>query len=203
MGNRAVIKFVGEKCGIYLHWNGGRDSVEAFLKYCELRGFRCGDYGIARIAQVIGNWFGGSLSIGIIDTAHKPERLDPGDNGVYYVKDWKIVRRYPKDVCEQHEYDLNEFLRDIDKAQPMKDRLGEEFLDSEEVDVSELKIGDEVWFDEYDGGWKKSRIIGFHSGWVNGDFKENAPYADRFGNAFPERNPNNYVRTAKCRRVKK
>ena len=38
MGNRAVIGFEQDKkrdkksVGIYLHWNGGRDSVEGFLK---------------------------------------------------------------------------------------------------------------------------------------------------------------------------
>ena len=30
MGNRAVITDIEKKVGIYLHWNGGRDSVEAF-----------------------------------------------------------------------------------------------------------------------------------------------------------------------------
>lgn len=28
MGNRAVITTSDKKMGIYLHWNGGRDSVE-------------------------------------------------------------------------------------------------------------------------------------------------------------------------------
>ena len=59
MGNRAVItnkpnkgEIWEENIGIYLHWNGGRDSVEAFLKYCELRGFRAtnrDNYGWARL----------------------------------------------------------------------------------------------------------------------------------------------------------
>ena len=31
MGNRAVITTEKKDLGIYLHWNGGRDSVEAFL----------------------------------------------------------------------------------------------------------------------------------------------------------------------------
>jgi hypothetical protein len=38
MGNRAVItlkphegKSYGNQVGIYVHWNGGRDSIEAFL----------------------------------------------------------------------------------------------------------------------------------------------------------------------------
>jgi len=32
MGNRAVMEFEGSEIGIYLHWNGGRNSVEKFLK---------------------------------------------------------------------------------------------------------------------------------------------------------------------------
>lgn len=36
MGNRAVITTTDQRIGIYLHWNGGKDSVEAFLKYCKL-----------------------------------------------------------------------------------------------------------------------------------------------------------------------
>jgi len=34
MGNRAVVcfdEYNDDAIGIYLHWNGGRDSVEAFL----------------------------------------------------------------------------------------------------------------------------------------------------------------------------
>ena len=43
MGNRAVITTENKKIGIYLHWNGGRDSVEAFLKYCELKNYSLGE----------------------------------------------------------------------------------------------------------------------------------------------------------------
>lgn len=31
MGNRAIITNKEKKVAVYLHWNGGRDSVEAFL----------------------------------------------------------------------------------------------------------------------------------------------------------------------------
>ena len=31
MGNRAVIEFENTNMGIYLHWNGGRDSIEPLL----------------------------------------------------------------------------------------------------------------------------------------------------------------------------
>lgn len=43
MGNRAIITTKKRDLGVYLHWNGGRDSVGAFLEYCELRGFRAPD----------------------------------------------------------------------------------------------------------------------------------------------------------------
>ena len=35
MGNRAVIIEKGKPEGIYLHWNGGRDSVEPILYYAK------------------------------------------------------------------------------------------------------------------------------------------------------------------------
>lgn len=43
MGNRAVITTVGatdNDIGVYLHWKGGVESVEAFLTYCDMKGFR-------------------------------------------------------------------------------------------------------------------------------------------------------------------
>ena len=72
MGNRAVIttsEFMNlhediqfsNELGVYLHWNGGRDSVTAFLTYCKLKGYRPPEtdcYGWARLCQVIGNFFG-------------------------------------------------------------------------------------------------------------------------------------------------
>lgn len=65
MGNRAFIRFANADTGIYLHWNGGRDSVEAFLDYCRMKKFRDDYYGVSRMAQIIGNYFGGELSIGV------------------------------------------------------------------------------------------------------------------------------------------
>lgn len=120
MGNRAVITTEDKNIGVYLHWNGGRDSVEAFLKYCELKGFRSPEtdnYGWARLCQVIANYFGGNgLSIGI----DKYERLDTnnGDNGVYIIKNWKIIDRLYFTGTEQHEYDLDKMLKSIEECQP-------------------------------------------------------------------------------------
>jgi hypothetical protein len=38
MGNRAIITNKDKKICIYLHWNGGRDSIEAFLTFCRMKG---------------------------------------------------------------------------------------------------------------------------------------------------------------------
>ena len=126
MGNRAVITTKEEKLGVYLHWNGGRDSVEGFLKYCKLKEYRRpenDDYGWARLCQVIGNYFGGSLSVGIGN--YNELDTDNGDNGVYIIENWEIVgRKYFDNSEEQQEYNINEMLFDIDSAQPARERLG-------------------------------------------------------------------------------
>ena len=130
MGNRAVIttkeNFENNGVGIYLHWNGGYDSVSAFLKYCELKGYRTPDtdcYGWARLCQVIGNFFGGSTSIGI-DVVNKLD-CNNYDNGVYIIEGWKIVDRKYNRYAEQMNYDMKDMLMEIDKAQPKEEQLGE------------------------------------------------------------------------------
>lgn len=134
MGNRAVITInqVGDvkesqELGVYLHWNGGRDSVNAFLKYCEIKGYRSPEidnYGWARLCQVIGNWFGGAYSVGI-EKCYKLD-CDNYDNGVYLIENWKIVGRQYFEYEEQNEYDLLEFLLDINKKQPKAEQLDED-----------------------------------------------------------------------------
>ena len=122
MGNRAIITDIEKKIGVYLHWNGGRDSVEAFLKYCELKGFRGfnDEYGKARFCQIVGNFFGGGLSLGITTSVNGCE-----DNGVYIVDGWEIVGREDFKGEEKCEYNLQEMLIEIDKRQPRNEQLGE------------------------------------------------------------------------------
>lgn len=132
MGNRAVITTKegdkNNKIGVYLHWNGGRDSVRAFLKYCEMRGFRYPEfdnYGWARLVQVIANFMGGEgLSVGVDRVCN----LDCNnfDNGTYLIEKWKIVDRAYYEGPEQDEYDLQEMLIAIDEAQPKSQQLGKE-----------------------------------------------------------------------------
>lgn len=131
MGNRAVITTsrdndvsMSNDIGIYLHWNGGRDSVEAFLEYCKRRGFRSPDqdcYGWARLCQVIANFFGGDLSIGIDKCCNLD--CDNWNNGVYIIKNWEIVGRQYFQGTEQDRYNLEEMIREIDACQPEMDRL--------------------------------------------------------------------------------
>lgn len=148
MGNRAVIgwqdhdgNFSEESVGVYLHWNGGRDSVEAFLAYCEMMGFRSPSfdpaYGVARFVQVVTNWFGGDgLSIGVDKISNLD--TDNWDNGLYICKDWRIVdRKFAHG--EQLVYSLIQFVHDINKAQP-------EHMQKTETELDELI---DEYFDKY------------------------------------------------------
>ena len=145
MGNRAVItaskaqNVAGSNdIGVYLHYNGGRDSVEAFLKYCKLQGFRSPEtdcYGYARLCQVIANYFGGGLSVGVEKCVCLD--CDNWDNGVYVIENWEIVGRQFMNYGEQHHYEMLDMLLAIDEAQPEKMQLGaekiKEALDAESV----------------------------------------------------------------------
>lgn len=87
MGNRAVIQFGhGEDAlGIYLHWDGSPETVDAFLTYAAEKGVRTDDYGVARLTQIIANYIGGDLSIGV-GLARNLDR-DNYDNGTYVLSD--------------------------------------------------------------------------------------------------------------------
>ena len=141
MGNRAVITAFNDKfennydkngIGIYLHWNGGRDSIEGFLTYCKLKGYRSptdDNYGWARLTQVIANFFGGTSSVGV-DICDNLDCTN-GDNGVYLIKDWSIVgRAFYHNGYEQTEYNLKEFVEEINKLQPTSEQLTQEQIDN-------------------------------------------------------------------------
>lgn len=130
MGNRAVITTQDKKIGIYLHWNGGLDSVNAFLTYCKLKGYRRPEndnYGWARMCQVIGNYFGEGTSIGIDEYKHLD--IDNGDNGVYVIENWEVVDRLYHKGKEQNNHDLLQMLFDINNAQPEKEQLNDEIIE--------------------------------------------------------------------------
>lgn len=123
MGNRAVIGFISKEgiknkdsVGIYLHWNGGRDSVEGFLATAKQYGVRTSEsYGVARLIQIISNTFGGTLSVGV-DQIKKLD-CDNYDNGLYWVdNNFNIVGREYNRYTEQSEYPLKEFIEECKKV---------------------------------------------------------------------------------------
>lgn len=132
MGNRAVITTEDKKIGVYLHWNGGRDSVEAFLTYCKIKDFRSPEtdsYGWARLCQVIANFFGGDgLSIGI-DEFDKLD-CDNHDNGVYIIKNWEIIGREYAPEREQKGYNLLKSIKFINSKQPENMQITDEQIEN-------------------------------------------------------------------------
>lgn len=126
MGNRAVLvwkdkdgHYDDNSMGIYLYWNGGRDSVEAFLAYCEMKDLKSPTedvhIGIENFVDVVTHFFGSTRSI----YANKLSELDQNnhDNGVYVCDGWKIVGRKHMDGEEQKRYDFREILHAINQEQ--------------------------------------------------------------------------------------
>ena len=178
--------------------------MEAFPAYCDLKGYRApsaDNYGWARLAQVIGNYFGGTLSIGI--DRYECVQGAAANNGVYVIEGWEIVdREYPYDnFHEQMKYDLQEMLKDIDKAQPKEEQLGS-FLDCEDVPIEDVQIGDKVWkYGLY--GWQMFEVVGFGEGWVNGADRTGKPYVNNYEkDGDYSHNANNYLDGATVRVVK-
>ena len=122
MGNRAVITastLQTQGVGIYLHWNGGPESVLAFLDVARERGYRDpardDQYAMARLCGLICEFFGpGDASVGIGPL----DQLDCNnyDNGVYVIGDgWEVIDRWgagsePMPTLDQmSEYGLKQY----------------------------------------------------------------------------------------------
>lgn len=202
MGNRAIIIPEGTNVGVYLHWNGGIDSVTGFLEYCKLKGYRnfggnnFDGYGMARFIQVVGNYFGGTTSIGIETNVYPcGECAKDLDNGIYVVKGWDIVSRIGN-KCVKEGYDLQEMLVEIDSCQPEEEQLGEDFIKAEVVDVSDIKIGDKVFVSRYESKPELHTVVGIAppNTYHNGDVS-NLPYVDLYDHDGDYSwNGNNYLR---------
>lgn len=147
MGDRAIITTREKTLAVYMHWRGGRDTVEPLLHYCKLKGYRAPTedcYGWARLCQVIGNYLGGTLSVGI-DSYDRAPWAD--DNGEYIIDGWRIADRVLpfNGYVEAQKLDFGNVLMSINRSMPYCEWLNEDYLLSEEVAVSSLRIGDEVW----------------------------------------------------------
>ena len=116
MGNRAVIAFDNvnqNSIGIYLHWNGGADSIDAFLMAA--RHLSSGDpqANRARLIQVIGTFFNGGYSV-YVDRVKNLD-TDNYDNGTYIVdsETLQITGRKFNRNPEQRVYDSKEMAWEI------------------------------------------------------------------------------------------
>lgn len=153
MGNRAVITTREKKFGIYLHWNGGYTSVKAFLDYCKLQGYRKPDYdttyAMARLCQVIANFFGGGNSVGI--GCYENLDTDNGDNGVYVIgDDWQIIDRSYANI-EYDELDKDKYyetLEEINKKQPDNEKIKNIFEVLNEQIMREILENENLTLDE-------------------------------------------------------
>ena len=128
MGDRAVITTSKDLSGVgvYLHWAGNRTYIEGYLAYCECKRFRKPEddpYGWAYLACIVANSFGDGMSVGV-DLCSRLD-YDNRDNGVYVIKDWRIVDRLYRPGDEYYETDisLSDMLREIEADQPPKLRL--------------------------------------------------------------------------------
>lgn len=128
MGDRAVITNKEKKFGIYVHWNGNRDSIEGFLGAARRLKYRAPEedptYAFARLTGIICAFFGleksTSVGIGTLDDLD----TDNGDNGVYVVgDDWRVVERYGEGAPEDAVKDPNSEKYDKSEAKSIADDI--------------------------------------------------------------------------------
>ncbi len=101
--------------GVYLHWNGGPESVYAFLAVLNKRMEDRGNdisYAAARFVEIVGRYFGGNTSLGIhgftipeqnamTNTNLRAKNISHGDNGIYVIawdgKKYGVSKRFGAD----------------------------------------------------------------------------------------------------------
>lgn len=129
MSNSAYISTEDKPLSIYLHWNGGLDSVIPFLRYVELQGYPSLEHsgaGYARLCQAIGNYMGGTCNIGLKAKAEaKP------DHGTYLVKGWKVHKTTSNSFCDMD--CLQEGIEHLDNRQPKHMKLRDALEDEQYV----------------------------------------------------------------------
>ena len=119
MGNRAFIAHQSAPNGVYLHWNGGMDSIKPLLDYCALAdpygGFDEGVGGLTTFVTVANNMLGSSIHI-----EDNSASLMLEDNGTYWVEGWEIVGRETSEYFtrEQDSHDYWDMMMTIATHQP-------------------------------------------------------------------------------------
>lgn len=152
MGNRAVVTNKNQEVGIYLHWNGGPESVCAFLTYAKAIGVRGPEYDesyfFARLGQICSNFLGGTLSCGM--GLVKKMDANNGDNGTYVVDaNFNVAQRLysgsDSRECVKESW-MRGFLLEIDKRMGeharMEDATVLETVEFAKVPGLEIKKGE-------------------------------------------------------------
>lgn len=120
MGNRAVITthpYKATNPAIYLHWNGGRASIEGFLLACKRLEYRMPEYdpeyAMARLTGLLCAFFPDGLSVGL---GRAKSLANSGlDNGVYTIGgNWEIKGRlFSEGVNEEINPDKTEKIAQL------------------------------------------------------------------------------------------
>lgn len=134
MSNSAVITttkdFINDGIGLFIRWNGGRDSIEGFLKYCELKGYPSPEQhedGWKGLIKVLTNFFEGrDMCVDVLSELC----IDCLEHGVYIIENWQIVGR-AFHASEQTGYKLIDMLLLIDSYMPEKEKITNLILELE------------------------------------------------------------------------
>jgi hypothetical protein len=124
MGNRAVITAStapNAPC-IYLHWNGGRDSVEGFLqaaKNLSIKGTEPESFD--RLANLLArHFFNCEVGHTVYRQEYKNADADNWDNGVYVIdENFNIVKRIYMRRGEQNSHKSAEIANHIAAKAPI------------------------------------------------------------------------------------
>ena len=111
MGNRAVITFstYTNAPAIYLHWNGGRASVEGFLSAARQLGLRhartpqAQTDALDQLAEMLARYyFRCDVGMNVYRLHYAGSDRDNGDNGTYVIgRDLTIIERLFKPRAEE------------------------------------------------------------------------------------------------------
>ena len=105
MGNRAVVTMsqTDDAPCIYLHWNGGRASVEGFLKSAKMMNLQTADQAkfFDEFAQIIAKYFFGcEVGMHIYREEYGRADTDNWDNGVFVID--SALRIVGRDFVPDH-----------------------------------------------------------------------------------------------------
>ncbi len=114
MGNRAVLSFstANNAPSIYLHWNGGRASVEGFI--AAAKGLGLNNAGTTREQQskfldnfadmIAKHFFRCNVGMTVYRETYGQSDYDNGDNGVYVLSpELRITRRLYRGTYEEND----------------------------------------------------------------------------------------------------